>query len=123
MTKAEFGIIVQHVQTQMESVLESAGKEYAAEDNVFANFERSATDLNLERDEILWVYAMKHRDGIASYLRGHRSQREDVRGRIIDLINYLTLLYAMVEEVSLTATVATPDDSLEGGVVYTKGTR
>lgn len=74
-------------------------KEYArTADNAFANFERTAEDLDLDRKQVLWVYAMKHRDGIASYIQGHKSQREDVRGRINDLIVYLFLLRGMIEE-------------------------
>lgn len=80
--------------------LRSAGqKEYAHNDETpFANFERAGADLNLDRKMVLWIFAMKHRDGIASFLKGHRSQREDIRGRINDLIVYLVLLRGMIEE-------------------------
>tara|TARA_Y100001938_G_C7856425_1_gene313380 strand:+ start:263 stop:400 length:138 start_codon:yes stop_codon:yes gene_type:complete len=37
-------------------------------------------------------------DGVMSYIKGHKSQREDVRGRITDIIVYLMLLWGMVEE-------------------------
>lgn len=78
---------------------EAGQKEYSHNaDNAFANFERIAEDLELSREMVLWVYAMKHRDGIAAYLKGHESQREDVTGRIDDLIVYLFILRAMIEE-------------------------
>ena len=75
-------------------------KEYAgnADADAFANFKRLATDLDMDQKKILWVYAMKHRDGIANWLNGHESQREDVTGRIKDLIIYLFLLWGMIEE-------------------------
>ena len=44
------------------------------------------------------VYLLKHIDGISSYVNGHKSQREDVRGRITDAIVYLCLLWGMVED-------------------------
>lgn len=73
-------------------------KEYAMdEDNVFANFERIATQMDIDRETILWVYFMKHVDGIASYLKGHRSQREDVTGRLTYAIVYLCILWGMIE--------------------------
>lgn len=80
--------------------LRNAGqKEYAHDDSSpFANFERGAADMGIDRKQVLWVYAMKHKDGIASFLKGNVSQREDVRGRINDLIVYLLLLYTMVNE-------------------------
>tara|TARA_B100001094_G_C17586622_1_gene509985 strand:- start:26 stop:214 length:189 start_codon:yes stop_codon:yes gene_type:complete len=46
------------------------------------------------------VYLLKHIDGISSYVNGHKSQREDVRGRITDAIVYLCLLWGMVEDES-----------------------
>ena len=44
------------------------------------------------------TYLLKHVDGIASYVKGHESQRENIRGRLTDAIVYLTLLWGMVEE-------------------------
>ncbi len=80
--------------------LRNAGqKEYAHEGgSPFANFERGADDAGIDRKQILWIYAMKHKDGIAAALKGHTSQREDVRGRINDLIVYLFLLRGMFNE-------------------------
>ena len=74
-------------------------KEYAQnEDNVFANFERGARALDISREKVLMTYLLKHIDGISAYVKGHKSQREDVRGRITDAIVYLMLLWAMKEE-------------------------
>jgi|TARA_R100001594_G_C4033319_1_gene261705 hypothetical protein len=46
------------------------------------------------------IYLLKHVDGIKAYVNGYKSQREDVRGRITDVIVYLMLLWGMVEESS-----------------------
>ena len=74
-------------------------KEYAMdEDNVFANFERIAEQTSFDKKMVLWIYLMKHIDGIASYLKGHKSQRENVEGRLTDAIVYLCILWAMIEE-------------------------
>lgn len=80
--------------------LRNAGqKEYAHDDDSpFANFERGADDTGMDRKQILWVYCMKHKDGIAAALKGHTSQREDVRGRINDMIVYLLLMRGMYNE-------------------------
>ena len=73
-------------------------KEYAREDNnAFANFERVGKNLELSREDVLLVYLLKHIDGICSFVKGHKSQREDVRGRITDAIVYLCLLWGMIE--------------------------
>ncbi len=80
--------------------LRDAGqKEYAHDDSSpFANFERAAADTGLRREQVLWIFAMKHKDGIAAALKGHTSQREAVRGRINDLIVYLLLYRGMLNE-------------------------
>jgi len=44
------------------------------------------------------VYLLKHIDGIASYVDGHKSQREPIDGRVIDAIVYLFLLYGLITE-------------------------
>ena len=84
---------------QVELIHTEGQKEYAMdEDNVFANFERIANQTGQNKEMVLWVYLMKHIDGIASYLRGHRSQREEVQGRLTDAIVYLCILWGMIEE-------------------------
>ena len=73
-------------------------KEYASNNDAFSNFKEQGEELGLDPKVILWVHAMKHKSGIASYLKGVKSQREDVRGRINDLIVYLFILRGIIEE-------------------------
>ena len=74
-------------------------KEYARKNsNAFANFERVGKNLDIKREEVLLVYLLKHIDGICSFVKGHKSQREDVRGRLTDAIVYLCLLWGMINE-------------------------
>ena len=56
-------------------------REYAhSDDNVFANFERVAKSIDSSRQKVLMVYLLKHIDGISAHIKGHKSQREDVKG-------------------------------------------
>ena len=90
--------LIRKIFLQVKEIHTEGQKEYAMnEDNVFENFERIATQMDINRETILWVYFMKHVDGIASYLKGHRSQREDVTGRLTDAIVYLCILWGMIE--------------------------
>jgi hypothetical protein len=100
-TKAEMKNLMAQVFTECQGLRDAGQKEYAhAEDNALDNFERLAKILGLTREQVLLVYAMKHLDGICAYVKGHKSQREDVRGRINDMIVYLCLLRGMVEDSS-----------------------
>jgi len=90
---------MERVFSECDSLRKAGQAEYAMDErNGCANFERVASDLGLTREEVLWVYLRKHFDGITSWIRGHRSQRESVSGRINDAIVYLVILRAMVED-------------------------
>lgn len=100
MTRDDMAHIMEIVFEECQELRAAGQKEYAHDEgNAFANFERAAADFSdIDRKQALWIFAMKHRDGIAAYLDGHRSQRENVRGRINDLIVYLCLLRGMIDE-------------------------
>ena len=88
-----------NIWNQVQQTRDEGQKEYAhTDDNVFANFDRVGSLLSISSEKTLMVYLLKHIDGITAYLSGHKSQREDVRGRIKDAIVYLMLLWAMIEE-------------------------
>jgi hypothetical protein len=91
--------LIQNIFQKINLTRKQGQKEYARQSsNVFANFERIAKNLELTREEVLLVYLLKHIDGISSYVKGHKSQREDIRGRLTDAIVYLCLLWGMVNQ-------------------------
>jgi hypothetical protein len=99
MTTAEFNKVLDFAWNKILFLRNSGQKEYAHdEDNVFANFERVGASLDLDRKKVLMVYLLKHLDGINAYIKGHKSQREGVDGRIGDALVYLLLLLGMVVE-------------------------
>ena len=89
------------IQMEISKTRKSGQNEYAHEaDNVFANFDRIANALDTTREKVLMTYLLKHVDGIKAYVNGYKSQREDVRGRLADIIVYSMLLWGMIEESS-----------------------
>lgn len=99
MTKDQMANLMDEMFEELRALRGAGQKEYAhREENAFANFERVAERLGLDRKQVLMVYAEKHLDGIHSFIKGHQSQREDVRGRINDVIVYMCLLRGMVDE-------------------------
>jgi hypothetical protein len=99
MTSKELHEVMESIFEECRCLRKQGQKEYSRdEDSPFANFKRIGFWLGKDQKEVLIVYALKHLDGILSYIRGHKSQREDVRGRINDLILYLILLRGMIEE-------------------------
>lgn len=98
--QATLAVEMERVFKEEIMALRAAGqKEYAHDvSSPFANFERTGKDTDVDPLKVLWIFAMKHKDGIASYIKGHQSQREDVRGRINDLIVYLLLARGIINE-------------------------
>ena len=91
--------LLQIIWDKVENTRNEGQKEYAQDlENVFGNFERIANLQGLSREQVLLTYFLKHVDGIMSFIKGHKMQREDIRGRLTDAIVYLTLLWGMVEE-------------------------
>lgn len=98
MLKSEFNSFVSKKLGEIVTLGQQGQSEYAQGQDAFDNFNRLAVELGMDRKAVLMVYFSKHRDGVLSYLKGHKSQREPVQGRIKDMIVYLLLLWAMVEE-------------------------
>tara|TARA_R100001129_G_scaffold181605_1_gene161136 strand:+ start:17 stop:319 length:303 start_codon:yes stop_codon:yes gene_type:complete len=98
MSKKEMEKLIAKIFLQIQETREQGQKEYARnQNNAFANFERIGDNLGIKKEEVLLVYLLKHIDGICSFVKGHKSQREDVRGRLTDAIVYLCLLWGMIE--------------------------
>lgn len=90
--------MISKIREELQFLRDAGQKEYARnEDDAFGNFRRISdmTDGTVSMDRVLLIYAYKHVDGIRAYVDGHKSQREDVKGRANDLIVYLVLLLAM----------------------------
>lgn len=105
MTKEQMAAVMVEMVKEEQAVRAQGQKEYARADaNAFSNFEWVAAMLSrgraepITREDVLMVYFLKHIDGIMSWVNGHRSQREDVRGRVKDARVYLALLRGMIEE-------------------------
>ena len=92
-------LIQKEILPQIIKTRNAGQKEYAHNtENVFANFERVEEATDSTREKVLMVYLLKHMDGISAYVKGYKSQREDVTGRITDAIVYLMLLWAMSKD-------------------------
>ena len=99
MTHSEMHKLMNSILDNIVKIRDEGQKEYAHDSNdVFANFNRVGNLLEVDKKKVLMTYMLKHVDGIAAFVKGHKSQREDVRGRITDCIVYLMLLWGMIEE-------------------------
>ena len=99
MNKKTLHELMDYIFDEVMKTRNAGQKEYARDiDNVFANFERVGSFIGMNKEKVLLTYMIKHIDGLCAYSDGHSSQREDVRGRLTDIIVYCILLWGMVEE-------------------------
>src|SRR3954465_11238005 len=98
-TRADVAKLMDEVFAQCQTTRDAGQKEYAHDEaNALRNFEQTGAELQIPREKVWYIFAKKHWDGVLAWINGHRSQREDVRGRIKDMIVYLVLLWAMVDD-------------------------
>ena len=99
MNKLEFDNLTSKIWETILNTRNQGQDEYArTETEVLSNFKRIGNWKDETQESVLMTYMLKHVDGIMAYINGHTSQRENIRGRITDIMVYCMLLWAMVEE-------------------------
>lgn len=99
MTFDEFDKLQQSLFDDIKKIGAGKGREYASSDDRLANFKRLAPECGIRPELVAWVYFKKHLDSINTYLKyGKEHSEESIRGRFLDAINYLTLIYALIVE-------------------------
>lgn len=102
-THAQWQTLLDASIAQINSLSKLKGGEYAGDSDRLANFRRNGAALGLPMETIWAVYAAKHWDAIQQWIVDQRlgttrERLEPISGRIDDLLVYLLLLKAMVQE-------------------------
>lgn len=100
MNREEFGQIVLTTLEECKSVLDTKRRDYAPDDDRLANFKSVGLMMALEPQTVCLTYLMKHLDAIASHCDSLDLSVEYFDSRIVDCINYLLLLKAILVEKS-----------------------
>jgi hypothetical protein len=101
MTREDFSRRVEKRIDLVRQTLLTKHKEYAKDDNVFRNFDEAAGGLSLHGSsaEVLWSYMTKHLVSIKDIVADNKPvDATVVSEKIGDVINYLILLEAMLNE-------------------------
>lgn len=98
-----YKVLVDETFRNIKELSELKGGEYAGDGDRLANFRRNGIDQGLPMESIWRVYAAKHWDAIGQYCKDklsgkERHRMESISGRADDLITYLILFKAMVDE-------------------------
>lgn len=99
-TLDDFDTFVDKFECEALTLFRAKNKEYATTSDCFDNFNVLAQDTGQKRETIALIFAHKHwrsvQQAIASGDYGNRV--ESIRGRFIDLANYIRVMAMMVEE-------------------------
>lgn len=98
-----FNQLVHDTIKEMEKLVALKGGEYAGDFDRLANFRRNGERLALPMETVWAVYAGKHWDAINQFIvdkrNGTKRERlEPIDGRVDDLLVYLLLFKAMLDE-------------------------
>lgn len=103
MNLSEFTRLFTSTMKTLEGLLIVKGGEYAGSDDRLANFKRGANLTGTTPLQVAFIYASKHYDAVATYVRDtatgtQRERSESIDGRLDDLMNYCLLMKALVVE-------------------------
>lgn len=107
MTEKQFQEIRQDFYEERTKILNLKGLEYADDRDRLGNFRRGFERAGVLPETVCFIYMQKHFDAIATYVRswqaghlsGHRPKmQESIRGRLMDLANYVEFLDALIKD-------------------------
>lgn len=103
MKQAEFEVLVSETIAEIQRLLVVKGGEYAGSEDRLANFKRGANLTGATALQVAFIYASKHYDAVATFVRDsaagtERPRSESIEGRLDDLINYCLLMKAIIRE-------------------------
>jgi len=91
-------LVKQNIFVRCLAIMKSKGEAYSGKEDKFGNFNRIAEKRDVSRYLVWSIYFDKHLDALDSWINGYYVDSEPIYGRILDLINYLLLLYGMIYE-------------------------
>ncbi len=77
---------------------ENKGRDYSGFDDVFFSTKQDAKLLGISEEKVLALFYNKHHRAIMKYLKDGELHSEGIEHRLMDAINFLTLIYIWLEE-------------------------
>ena len=94
----KFKDLAKEVLENCSAVLVEKGQDYGSIDDRLIQFKKMGSLQNTTPRKALWAVATKHLTTIMDAVEGVGPTFEDIEHRIVDFINYLILLLAIIKE-------------------------
>lgn len=100
MTNKDFYELMQSVFEKCAAISKAKGHDYTkGSSDALANFKEAGKDIGVGPIPVCWIFMNKHYQAITNYVKSNgQSESEPISERIKDLINYLVLLQALINE-------------------------
>ena len=99
MTLHDFDELFQKMINEEILMMHKKGPDYTRNSpDKLANFKRSAEEIGIKSEQVLYVLIKKHWDAVITYIKTGKLSGEPIESKILDIRNYLALLRALVEE-------------------------
>lgn len=98
MKEDEFNEIVEQLFNACKDVLQRKNTVYTDGSDRLSNFKRGSELRKISKCKVLWGYLLKHFVAIQNFIDKGETRTGLYLPKIIDTINYLVLLYAMLRE-------------------------
>lgn len=120
MNNKDFSALVESTITDLQKLLIVKGGEYAGSEDRLANFKRGAQLTGCTPLQCAFIYASKHYDAIATFIRDdatgiERPRSEGIEGRLDDLMNYCLLMKGLIRENTKSPTYENFNSALKSG--------
>lgn len=79
-------------------IQEKKNADYSTRGNPLAGFTQPAEEIDIHPLKVWYIYARKHWGAIKRFVSTGRVESEPIRDRLIDLINYATILNDMLQK-------------------------
>jgi hypothetical protein len=93
-----YNLVDDEILEKCRTIMRSKGEAYSGLDDKLGNFKRCGALAGVSTEVAWHIYFMKHFDALCAYIRGEYKDCEPIDGRIVDMINYLFLLYGILKE-------------------------
>ena len=97
-SKELYDFIQKDLLPECMGIMTTKGESYSGLDDKLGNFKRCAALAGVPIEKAWYIYFVKHYDALSAYIRQEYKDSESIRGRIVDLINYLLLFAAILKE-------------------------
>jgi hypothetical protein len=100
MTNKELYNLMEQVFNDCKSIAELKGHDYTkGSEDALANFKEVGKAIDVDPLDVAFIFMNKHYQAITNYIRTKgQSESEPIDMRIKDMINYLILLQALINE-------------------------